>query len=61
VTLGGAAQYHGREEVRPPLGCGAAPTAADIRRALRLVRRGIGVWLLAILLIEVVGSGMPHA
>ncbi|HEY1182209.1 MAG TPA: adenosylcobinamide-phosphate synthase CbiB [Rhodocyclaceae bacterium] len=61
VTLGGAAQYHGREEVRPPLGCGAAPTAADIRRALRLVRRGIGVWLLAILLIEALGSGMPHA
>lgn len=61
VKLGGAAQYHGREEIRPQLGCGAAPTAADIRRALLLIRRGIGVWLLAILLIEMFGSGVPHA
>ncbi|QTQ31379.1 Cobalamin biosynthesis protein [Aromatoleum bremense] len=47
VSLGGAAVYHGQREARPALGVGPAPTAADIRRALTLVRRGIGLWLLA--------------
>lgn len=47
VSLGGAAVYHGRCEARPTLGCGPAPKAADIRRALALVRRGVILWLLA--------------
>ncbi len=44
VSLGGAAMYHGLVEQRPRLGCGPAPAAADIGRALALVRRGSLVW-----------------
>jgi adenosylcobinamide-phosphate synthase len=44
VSLGGAAIYHGRVEERPRLGCGPAPAAADIGRALALVRRGSLTW-----------------
>lgn len=46
VRLGGAAFYEGKLEPRPNLGCGRAPGAGDIDRALRLVRRGVLVWLL---------------
>lgn len=46
--LGGAASYHGRIERRPVLGCGAAPTPADIGRALRLVDRATLIWITAI-------------
>jgi adenosylcobinamide-phosphate synthase len=45
VTLGGAALYHGHLEVRPALGCGRAPMALDIHRALALVRRSLALWL----------------
>ncbi len=45
VSLGGTARYAGREEIRPALGCGPAPTAADIRRASVLVQRGAWLWL----------------
>jgi adenosylcobinamide-phosphate synthase len=44
VSLGGAAIYHGRVEARPVLGRGPAPVAADIGRALALVRRGALAW-----------------
>lgn len=44
VTLGGAATYHGCIEQRPTLGCGPAPSAADIGRALTLVRHGSLLW-----------------
>ncbi|MDK9702318.1 MAG: adenosylcobinamide-phosphate synthase CbiB [Sulfuritalea sp.] len=44
VSLGGAAVYHGRIERRPVLGCGPAPAADDIERALSLVRRGSLLW-----------------
>ena len=44
VSLGGAATYHGRVEARPVLGCGPAPAAADIPRALRLVSQGSLLW-----------------
>lgn len=53
VSLGGAAIYHGNTEVRPPLGCGNAPGAADIRRAVTLVRRGVLLWLLALIAVGV--------
>lgn len=56
VQLGGAAIYHGQVESRPLLGSGATPVAADIRRAVLLVQRGLFVWLLALLLI-----GISHA
>ncbi|MBT2115542.1 cobalamin biosynthesis protein [Dyella sp. LX-66] len=48
VRLGGAAPYAGVWEERPALGEGAAPDAAAIRRALRLVRRSVLLWLAAI-------------
>ncbi len=45
LALGGAAVYHGELHQRPPLGEGAAPLAADIRRTLQLLQRGVAVWL----------------
>lgn len=45
VSLGGPAIYHGRVESRPGLGEGPAPAAADLGRALGLVRNGLLVWL----------------
>jgi len=45
VQLGGAAIYHGREEQRPPLGCGAPADAQSVRRAVTLVRHGMLLWL----------------
>jgi len=58
VALGGAAPYHGTWEERPVLGAGAVPDADSIRRALRLVRRGVAVWLVVALLC---GWGMRAA
>jgi len=48
VQLGGAAIYHGVLEQRPSLGCGNAVAAADIARAVQLVRRTLYLWLGAI-------------
>ena len=45
VLLGGAAIYHGQEEIRPPLGAGPAPLAADLGRAITLTRRSLWLWL----------------
>lgn len=45
VALGGAAIYHGKEEIRPPLGAGKAPDAGAIRAAIALVQRGMLLWL----------------
>lgn len=45
LALGGPAVYHGRQEQRPRLGEGAAPSARDIGRALRLVRQSLWLWL----------------
>lgn len=61
VSLGGAAQYHGQMEVRPPLGQGAAPDGNDIVRALRLVWRGIFLWLAVVLLLELSAWGLTYA
>ena len=47
VQLGGAAIYHGKEEIRPPLGLGPAPAAQDLARAIRLIRRSLWLWLTA--------------
>lgn len=54
VRLGGAAQYHGATEMRPPLGCGSAPEAADIGRAVQLVARGVWLWLAVLLAVGAV-------
>ncbi|GAB1394604.1 adenosylcobinamide-phosphate synthase CbiB [Rhodocyclaceae bacterium] len=45
VGVGGTAIYRGHVEERPRLGVGAAPTAADIGRAVTLVARGEWLWL----------------
>jgi adenosylcobinamide-phosphate synthase len=45
VRLGGAAPYEGVWEARPDLGEGALPDAKSIHAALRLVRRGVMLWL----------------
>ncbi len=45
VQLGGAAIYHGQEELRPPLGHGPAPVAADLQRAITLIQRSLWLWL----------------
>ena len=54
LQLGGPARYRGEWHARPPLGCGAAPAAADIRRALALLRNGVLAWVLIAVLIDVV-------
>ncbi|WP_317846240.1 adenosylcobinamide-phosphate synthase CbiB [Alcanivorax limicola] len=51
VQLGGDAPYHGGWKTRPVLGEGAPPDADSILRALRLVRRGVLVWLLVVTLV----------
>lgn len=61
VRLGGAASYHGREEVRPPLGEGRAPDAASIRAAVALVRRGSLLWLAALAALAVLAAMLAHA
>ncbi len=45
VQLGGAAIYHGQEETRPLLGIGPPPAAADLGRAVGLIRRSLWLWL----------------
>ena len=45
IRLGGTARYHGHDEHRPALGCGTPPVAADVGRALTLVRRTLTAWL----------------
>jgi len=45
LSLGGPARYRGEWHARPVLGRGHQPGAADISRALVLVRRGTWLWL----------------
>ena len=61
VRLGGAAVYHGRTEVRPPLGQGAAPQGTDIARALRLVRHGAALWWAIMVAVTLFMWGSGHA
>jgi len=53
VALGGPAPYHGQWHDRPMLGEGDAPGAASMRAALRLVDRGVVVWLFIALLVGI--------
>lgn len=50
VQLGGAAIYHGLEELRPQLGEGAPAQARDIERALNLVYFGVLLWLVGLVI-----------
>jgi len=56
VRLGGAAIYHGRTEARPALGCGDAPDAGALRRAVRMVWHGMLLWLAALLGMAAIGG-----
>ena len=51
VTLGGTASYRGRRQVRPMLGPerseASHPSATSVESALRLIRRGLVVWIVA--------------
>ncbi|MDD5301099.1 MAG: adenosylcobinamide-phosphate synthase CbiB [Gallionella sp.] len=61
IQLGGAAIYHGELEQRPLLGCGMAAGAADIARAVQLVRHTLYAWLSVIALGALLLSGWQHA
>ncbi len=50
VTLGESAHYHGQIKNRPTLGTGNPPTANDIGRAVELIHRALGLWLVIIVL-----------
>ncbi len=47
LQLGGPATYDGKIKHRPVLGRGPAPIADDISRAVKLVDKGIWLWLIA--------------
>jgi len=54
IKLGGAARYQGEWHERPQLGSDNKPHAADIERALKLVRHGVYLWLLLFLLMAAI-------
>jgi adenosylcobinamide-phosphate synthase len=56
VLLGGAAIYHGQEEIRPPLGSGLPPVAADLGRAITLIRRSLWLWLASLFMIGLLNA-----
>ena len=56
VLLGGAAIYHGEVETRPPLGTGPAPVAADLGRAITLIRHSLWLWLAILFLIGFINA-----
>ncbi|WP_024302492.1 adenosylcobinamide-phosphate synthase CbiB [Pseudogulbenkiania sp. MAI-1] len=57
VALGGAARYHGELKERPALGLERAPDSTDIRRAIRLVNRGVWLWVGIGLMLALVTGG----
>jgi adenosylcobinamide-phosphate synthase len=61
VQLGGAAPYHGQWVSRPCLGQGMPPDAKTIERALRLVRRGVLLWLAVLLNGGLLAGAWHHA
>lgn len=59
VRLGGPAPYHGTWEDRPALGEGRSADVGTIADALRLVLRGVLLWLLVVALVAL--GGQLHA
>ncbi len=59
LQLGGIACYQGVTHARPQLGEGRPPEAADIERALRLVRRTTILWLLVLFAGEGLAGILP--
>ncbi|SDU34208.1 adenosylcobinamide-phosphate synthase CbiB [Halopseudomonas salegens] len=60
LQLGGGGHYHGQWHIKPTLGAGPAAAPQDIGRALRLVRRGVVLWVGLALLLWLAG-GYWHA
>ncbi len=56
VRLGGATRYHGEWKDKPVLGCGQQASAHSIDAAIRLVRRSVGLWGAAILVVTLVAG-----
>lgn len=56
ILIGGPACYQGEWHQRPALGVGPRPVVDDIERALRLVRHGVALWLIALCVVE----GLRH-
>lgn len=54
VLVGGTASYGDAPHWRPALGVGKPPETVDIERALALVRRAVGIWLVFIAACEFV-------
>lgn len=52
VKLGGKAIYHQQEIERPDLGIGNKAEIKDIKRAIKIVQRSIGIWLLFIIIAD---------
>lgn len=61
LALGGAADYDGVTELRPLLGQGRAPVAADIGRAWQLVARTGALWIGVIVAFAFILEGILHA
>lgn len=57
IQIGGAASYNGLLQDRPILGMNNKPKAADIKRAIQLVNRGMLLWLVLIWLMQIVIGG----
>ncbi len=56
VSVGGRSKYHGQWQMRPTLGCGPRPEAADVRRACALVTRAALVLLFVVLAAQLAGG-----
>ncbi|SBS27085.1 Cobalamin biosynthesis protein CbiB [Marinomonas spartinae] len=50
IKLGGAAPYFGKLESRSELGEGRDPVATDLNKAIRLVDKGVYLWVLVVCL-----------
>lgn len=51
LQLGGPAVYHGVIRNRPVLGTGQTPSVLDIEQALRLLNRGVYLWIVVVTII----------
>jgi adenosylcobinamide-phosphate synthase len=61
ARLGGAAMYHGAQEMRPKVGAGSTANLAHIHHALALVKRGQWLWLGVVAAVTVLARVIEHA
>ena len=57
LQLGGPANYQGKLKDRPYLGLGNTPQRADIERSLKLVQKGLWLWLI----LSLIAGMIAHA